>query len=116
MNMHISQDDLSCFERLVFDESLEPSFEYMKSCLTWGDERPTGLSKDGLEFLYDLWIVRGFIHRSIAEKDWGLDPEYFKHVWEYGLNIVPQWPGFKRLVLTGQERQYLEDSLRQELC
>ena len=92
------------------------TFDLLKYCLTWTDERPaTHLSNEGREFLTILWIVRGFIHRSLPKEQWGLDPDYFNEVWEFGLANVAQWPGFKRLVLSEADRAYLDTCLATNL-
>ena len=114
--MIISERDLNILRGLAFDSDTEPMFELLKSCLIWSDERPSeNLSSEGREFLYDLWIVRGFIHRSLPDEQWGLDPKYFKDVWEFGLANVAQWPGFKRLVLSDVDRGYLAKCLKTSL-
>lgn len=110
--MVIPEHDLGLLRQLVFEPSAEPNFELLKYCLIWPDERPSEpLSNEGREFLSDLWIVRGFIHRSVPNEKWGLDPNYFKDVWNFGLANVAQWPGFKRLELSEADRAYLTSCL-----
>ncbi|MFZ6781414.1 hypothetical protein ACO0LD_31710 [Undibacterium sp. Ji83W] len=110
--MEISNKDAELFRSLVLDADEEPTFDLLKYCLTWPDERPIGrLSTEGSEFLSDLWIVRGFIHRSLPKDQWGLDPLYFEEVWEFGLANFEQWPGFKRLVLSENDKTYLTSCL-----
>jgi len=82
----------------------------------WEDEIPKKISNEGREFLYDLLIVRGFIHMSIPNNKWGLDPEYFGNIWRYGLANIPQWPGFRRLTLSEVDKEYLERCLKTALC
>lgn len=108
----ISNHDLALLKRLTFDSQIEPNFDLLKYCLIWADETPLDhLSSEGREFLSDLWIVRGFIHRSLPKDQWGLDPQYFNDIWEFGLSNVAQWPGFKRLVLSEIDRTYLTTCL-----
>jgi hypothetical protein len=108
----INKSDIELLNTLIFDPLLEPNFEVLKSCLIWPDEAPKPhLSFSGREFLYDLWIVRGFIHRSVSVKEWGLDPLYFMEAWNFGLCSIPEWPGFKRLILNDVHRSYLGNSL-----
>jgi hypothetical protein len=110
--MKISSHDLSTLNNLAFDARVEPEFEVIKHCLTWADERPLiKLSDSGQEFLSDLWIIRGFIHRLIPSEQWGLDPKYFSEVWNFGLLHVAQWPGFRRLTLTEKDNLYLQHSI-----
>lgn len=114
--MLLSQNDIDILSALKFDAHAQPAFEYLKYCLTWPDERPLQhLSSEGREFLYDLWIYRGFIHRSAPRNEWGLNPTHYENVWELGLKVIPQWPGFRRVNLTDAERKYLVDSLNSSL-
>ena len=114
--MMIPERDLDLLRELAFDPNAEPAFELLKNCLIWTDETPAvHLSSEGREFLADLWIVRGFIHRSLPKEQWGLDPQYFNEVWEFGLVNVAQWPGFKRLVLSEAESAYLATCLATNL-
>jgi hypothetical protein len=110
--MKIPDRDLDLLRNLVFDPNAKPMFDFLKSCLFWFDERPSErLSAEGSELLTDLLIVRGFFHRSVPIEEWGLDPEYFKAVWEFGLANIPQWIGFKRLVLSESEQAFLAECL-----
>ena len=111
--MHFSPPDREALQRLVFDPTSEPSFELMKTCLVWPDERPERISNAGYELLGDLWIVRGFLHRQVPAEKWGLDPAYFQEVWSNALEDVPGWPGFRRLQLSEAERAYLHGSLKE---
>ena len=113
MNARFSRDDCQALENCVYDAAAEPSFELLKYCLVWPDERPQGLSRDGWQLLGDLWIVRGFIHRGVPFEEWGLDPSYFRQVWEDALLDCPRWPGFSRLTLSTRDRKYLEACLKE---
>lgn len=105
----ILKSDIATLGKLVLDPAARPSFEMLKSCLIWPDERPRErLSSAGQEFLCDLWIVRGFIHRSVPRDAWGLDPAYFWRTWDFGLSSVPDWPGFQRLAISDADRACLE--------
>ena len=110
--MRFSQSDRERLERLTFDPTCEPSYELMKSCLVWPDERPAEITKEGYELLGDLWIVRGFMHREVPLEQWGLDPAYFQEVWRSALADVPRWPGFRRLELSDADRTYLSTSIK----
>jgi hypothetical protein len=105
--------DREKLEQLVVDPECEPSYELLKSCLVWPDERAAGLTKEGYELLCDLWIVRGFIHNGVLPDKWGLDPAYFREVWQNALVDVPGWPGFKRLELSEHDREYLSKSVKE---
>ena len=85
MNTRLSPDDCGLLGNCVLDPDAEPSFELLKYCLVWPDERPNGLSRDGWRLLGDLLIVRGFLHRGVPSEEWGLDPAYFRQVWEDAL-------------------------------
>jgi hypothetical protein len=104
----IPERDRDLLRVLILDPSAEPGFDVLKSCLMWPDERPVEhLSSEGHEFLTDLWIVRGFLHRSLPKEEWGFDPDYFSEVWSYGLAHGDTWPGFRRLRLSDVESVYL---------
>lgn len=112
----IPKNDISLLTELTLDSRAEPSFDLLKYCLIWPDERPLDhLTSEGREFLSDLWIVRGFIHRSLPKEQWGLDPQYFEDVWEFGLANAAKWPGFKRLVLSDVDNAYLVSCLAASL-
>lgn len=111
--MNVPAEDVHALQSLAYDHAARPNFELLKYCLVWPDERPSvRLSSEASEFLSDLWIVRGFIHRALPRWQWGLDPQYFQDVWVAGLQTVPDWPGFKRLQLTESDRMYLADCLK----
>lgn len=111
--MRFSEADRQIVSRLVHDPSCKPSFEILKSCLVWSDERPTDISNEGYDLLCDIWIVRGFLHRRVPLEKWGLDPFYFQEVWKHALIDVPEWPGFKRLELSDEDRAYLSRCLQE---
>lgn len=117
--MLITKQDIEILNALSLDQAAQPNFEALKECLIWEDERPQSpLSREGREFLYDLWIIRGFLHRMVPENKWsisGPDPKYFKEVWAYGLANVAMWPGFKRLDLSEVDRAYLTACLQKSL-
>lgn len=113
--MRFNSTDRDTLHQLVFDPTSEPSFELMKTCLVWADERPERMSNEGYELLGDLWIVRGFLHRAVPTEQWGLDPAYFQEVWSNALQDVSDWPGFRRLQLSQAERAYLDKSLTEAM-
>lgn len=105
----ILKSDIDALGKLTLDPTAQPSFELLKCCLIWPDERPPErLSSAGQELLSDLWIVRGFINRSVPHDEWGLDPVYFRETWNFGLSNVAGWPGFQRLTISYVERACLE--------
>lgn len=108
----LSHHDREALGRLVYDPGATPSFEMLKCCLLWPDERAKNVSPAGYELLTDLWAVRGFMHRMVPRSEWGLDPAHFERAWEFGMREIPRWPGFKRIVLGDAERVYLEQCLR----
>jgi hypothetical protein len=111
-DIHFAESDRAVLAELVFDPACEPSYELMKSCLVWPDERPLRISKEGYALLGDLWAVRGFLHRVVPLSQWGLDPTYFQTVWQNALVDVPEWPGFKRIDLSESDRAYLAACLK----
>ena len=111
--MRFAAADAEALQQLVFDPTCEPSYELLKACLVWPDERPARISKEGYRLLSDLWIVRGFLHRQLPPANWGLDPSYFQEFWRNALADVPEWPGFRRLELSGADREYLRESMNE---
>ena len=109
--MCFSDADRQRLQGLTYDPKAEPSYELLKSCLVWPDERPEEITNEGYEVLCDLWIVRGFMHRNVAVDEWGLDPPYFQRIWQEALRAIPAWPGFRRLDLTPAEREYLRRAM-----
>ncbi len=99
-------NDLQLIESLQYNPELKPSFDWMRDCLVWKDERPDGLTPAGYESLIDLWIARSFIHRGKSFSEHSLDPHYFEDVWKRALNQGFQWPGFSRLTLSDEEREF----------
>ena len=47
-----------------FDSSLTPRYDYMRDCLTWDDESPPGLTREGFLEVTSLWGARGILHRE----------------------------------------------------
>ena len=112
----VLRNDIEVLRKLTLDPAAQPNFELLKFCLIWPDERPLEpLSNAGREFLSDLWVVRGFIHRSVPRDEWGLDPTYFCEAWDFGLSNVASWPGFERLRISDVDRAYLMFSMIRSL-
>jgi hypothetical protein len=103
---------------LVLDVSSKPLFDPMRDCLFWEDEGwNLQLVEPERDVLVDLWIVRGFIHRQVPIQKWGVGEgsyEYFKGVWDEAFLKAPNWPGFKRLVLSKLDNEYLNTGLLDE--
>ena len=101
-------EDLRLIESLAYNSDLKPSYDHLKNCLVWEDERAEGLSPIGYENLCDLWIARSFIHRGMSFSEHRLDPNYFQTVWERALGQKLKWPGFARLTLCEEDKNYYE--------
>jgi hypothetical protein len=101
------ESDRAAIEALTYDRLCRPSYDLIKACLLWPDERPQKISNAGYEVLCDLWIVRGFIHRGLPPEDWGLDPQYFQAVWAEALRSELRWPGLLRASLSEEDRKVL---------
>lgn len=100
--------DLELIESLVYNPHSKPSYDFMKDCLIWEDERPEGLSPRGYENLCDLWIVRSYIHQGLPPSKWGLDPKYFQSLWSRAIKQDFRWSGFLRLKLSKSDREYYD--------
>ncbi|MFO0696978.1 MAG: hypothetical protein U0230_25620 [Polyangiales bacterium] len=107
----IPDRDRRAIESLVLDPEAEPSFEFLKSCLVWPDEISADISPPGYDFLADLLVYRGFVHRrkSIDELRELAGP--YKRAWAHALETGLRWPGFQRLELSPRDRAYLERCL-----
>ena len=112
----LNSADREIIESLVYDAALKPTFEFLKSCLIWEDERPRGLSKRGNEFLRRLWVARSFIHQGLPREKWGLAPSFFVAAWDCAQSAELRWPGFQRVQLNeedaGYYRRCLEDAAK----
>lgn len=113
--MLFSEVDRRLIEAQVFDPEAAPSFEVMKSCLVWPDECPEHISNEGREVLYDLLIVRGFLHRGVPLERWGLDPQFFLYRWEEAQATELLWNGFRRMHLSESDSAYLMRSVGEVL-
>lgn len=111
MDPVFSGNDLRLIEGLVYDPNLEPSYEFLKGCLIWTDERPDGLTPAAYDSLCSLWMARGLLHRGFNLSDDPIDPAFTKDLWERAIRQVPQWPGFRRLDIGEKDRNYLQSML-----
>jgi hypothetical protein len=98
--------DLELIEALVYNPNLAPSYDFIRDCLVWNDERTDGLSSEGYERLGDLWIIRSYLHRKVSASEWGLDPNYFQQAWSEATKQNFKWPGFLRLKLSKIDEEY----------
>ena len=100
----------------VYSSAAKPSFEMIKTILSWEDEWPEqGMPRDALDVLHDLWIARKFMyHDSCGDGEWlYVSPEYSewcRNVWRTCLEQAGDWPGFRedRLRLNEKDRAYYE--------
>lgn len=111
----LRESDRVLIERQAFQCDAKPAFELLKACLVWPDELPAGISNEGREYIYDLLIIRGFIHRGLSENKWGLDSQYFIKVWQEAIASSIPWNGFRRLEISEVDRDYLIRSLGETL-
>jgi hypothetical protein len=108
----LSKSDREAVERLSFEPDSEPSFDVVKSCLIWNDEKPPGLSYEGQKLLGRLWAVRSLIHRHIPESQWPEGPRNFLPIWQELLRGGLKWTGFRRLTLSDRDGLCLKKCLR----
>lgn len=104
-------NDLRLIDSLVYDPSLEPSFEFLKACLVWSDERPDGLTPAAYDKLCSLWVARSLLHNGLDFSDHPINPEYCRKLWQRAIEEIPDWPGFKRLTLTQKDKVYYREEL-----
>ncbi|MEC4853398.1 MAG: hypothetical protein SAJ12_20655, partial [Jaaginema sp. PMC 1079.18] len=105
------------FDKLVLNDKETPFFDPMRYCLRWKDEEPKTVSKDIYEKFLDLIIARSFIHKGLPKNRWYFirHTNYFCDYWEYALSVIPNWPGFQRLILSKKDREYFENELNKDL-
>ena len=111
LDSFLTQADRALIEGSTFNPALRPSFEVIKSCLIWADERPRELSRSGSQFIARLWVVRAFMHQGIPPEHWGVDPTPFEKAWRAAQSAGLKWPGFMRLNLSEEDARYFKTSL-----
>lgn len=105
---YFSERDRRIFTALRFDARAQPAFDVMRDCLVWPDERPEGMTPDGHEKFHDLLIARAILYHwpAVGRSARYVDADLFKRQWEAALAQTPEWPGFRRLALTPEDRAY----------
>lgn len=108
--------ELEAFQKLEFDPKSRPYFDPMRYCLRWEDEEPEYMSKDIYEKFLDLLIARNYIHIGRPKDKWYcVQPaNYFSDFWDYAIETIPDWPGFKRIELSESDRKYLETEVSRD--
>jgi hypothetical protein len=113
LDAYLTPAEREIVEALVFQPLLKPTFELIKSCLVWDDERPRGLSKRGNDFIRKLWVARSFLHQGSAHEVQGLDPAPFKEAWSVAQRAGLKWPGFLRVRLSDDDERYYRGCLEE---
>lgn len=108
-----SDRDRVLVESLIYNPSFEPRFNGIRDYLMWEDELPPGITPDGLEVLTNLWIARACLYHGYELPDL-FDKEFFRSVWQQAIAENLQWPGFKRLTLSNEDKAYYKQKLNQE--
>jgi len=111
MEAGFNDQDLELIKSLKYDPSLEPNFEALKGCLIWDDERPMGLSSEAYRTISSLLVARSLLHKGLTLDDHPINADYCKKVWAAAQQQISDWPGFKRLTLSDEDRKYLEDEI-----
>ena len=106
-----SERDRSLIEASTYDPSLKAKFNPLSSFLFWDDEWPRNISPEGQDVLNALWLARTLLYYDYKLSTDLLDPDYFRAVWEKAIASGIKWPGFNRLKLSDQDRQYFHDEL-----
>lgn len=107
----LNEKEIEAINNLKFDKDLKPRFEEIKYCLIWADEVDESLSRMSRELVYDLLIYRGLLHRELPRDEWPVNLEYFDKVFKYANEKVPNWIGFKRMILSEEDKAYLLDCM-----
>jgi len=113
--MYFSDHDEKIIEKLKYNKSLRPRFDWLKNCLFWKDEEAHGLSEDGQTKLAHLWIARFFLfHSELPENKWLIqNTNVPKNDWNLAIESGLKWPGFKknRLYLSEADKKYLVEEM-----
>lgn len=108
-------NDSRLIESLAYDPTLKPTYEVIRGCLIWPDERPDGLSAEGEKCLSDLCSARALLHRGLTLADHPLKANYFKTIWEKAQIQHPRWPGFARLTLSEADKRYYQEQMHNDV-
>ena len=103
-----SEQDRERIESLVFDTSLTPEFNAVSACLYWEDEMPGRISREGMTTIRILWMARSYLHQGLTFEAHNLNPEALRLLWQKATEEIPDWPGFKRLVISKKDKEYFE--------
>lgn len=109
-----SDPDRRLIEGSKYDSSLKPSYNPLSSFLVWADEFPRGISPSAYDVLDTLWLARAFLYHGYELPSALLDPQYFRSVWEKAVASGLKWPGFNRLGLSEEDRQYYLTELNRD--
>lgn len=101
----LSDRDRELVESLPFDPNATAAFNAITACLVWSDELPSGLTPYGYDFMRDLLVARGYLHRGVPPEAWD-SPERLER-WNEALAAELRWNGFRRVTLTGPQRALL---------
>lgn len=114
---HFTEREIESLNRLEYKSEEKPYFDPLRSCLRWLDEDPLDACSKSYEHLLDLVIVRSYIHLGKPREMWySITPTiYFVEVWDEALSRAPNWPGFKRLDLSNEDRSYFLTELARPL-
>ncbi|MES3021174.1 MAG: hypothetical protein V4857_06265 [Pseudomonadota bacterium] len=101
--------EIASLDRLVHDAHSRPYFDALRWALRWHDETPQQARGDGYQRLLELVVARSFIHQGRAREHWFVlaPTSRYADIWDEARARAPNWPGFKRLELSNEERAYL---------
>ena len=111
MHFEFVGKDLELMKSLKYDPELKPNYESIKGCLIWEDERPIGLSSEAYRAVGSLLIARSLLHQDLTLDAHPINPELCKKLWAHAQQQISNWPGFKRLTLSDEDRNYLEKEI-----
>lgn len=111
MHFEFVGKDLELMKSLKYDPELKPNYESIKGCLIWKDERSDDLSPDAYHIVSSLFVARSLLHQGLSLDDHPIDPELCKKLWAQAQQQISEWPGFKRLTLSAEDKAYFEDQI-----
>ncbi|MFA7340454.1 MAG: hypothetical protein WC028_26970 [Candidatus Obscuribacterales bacterium] len=111
MEAGFTGQDLVLLRSLKYDPSLKPAYESIKGCLIWEDERADELSTEAKRMVNNLLIARSLLHQGLTLDAHPINPELCKNLWALAQQQVSEWPGFRRLTLSAEDKAYFEDQV-----
>jgi len=104
---------LSAYQELRFDENAELQQNVIPyATIMWTDEHPEGIPKPLCESRSCHNSVAYLIAARSEYWDSGAISPRYARVWRAAKDLLPAWPGFRRLEVTNEQRKLLDVCLQ----